>query len=69
MNALQVHNYTQAVVSKLYSLQRSSEAKTAQHLRVVDVKQEVSAQKVIEGAIEDVRIGNHTKGVIIDIMA
>ena len=69
MNALQVHNYSNSVMTRIYRLHRSNDAKTAQHLHVVDRKQDVSKQEIIEGAIEDIRIGNHTKGVIIDVMA
>ena len=69
MNALQVHNYTQSVLTRLYRLQISNEAKTAKHLQVVDQQIETSNQKIIEQAVDNAQLGNHTKGVIIDVMA
>jgi len=68
MNALDAHNLAGATVNRIHRAHRANNVNSAKLLDVVEHKQDVSKQKTVSKAIEDMNVGSYVKGAIIDMM-
>lgn len=69
MNSLEVHNQVNKNMVSIYRIHRSNDVKTMRHLDMVENHQDVAKQTTIREAIDDLKVGNHVKGTIIDMLA